>query len=166
MTHKVNNKKYNIEGDRTMKYYISQWADGFQWKLVASLIGTIITGLEGFYGHLLWGFLALFFIDLFTGLLKSWINKIPISSKRLRESVVKLLGYMSLLTAITILGYYNKDAVPLITYIYYFFMFTEFKSILENVREMGVKVPESVTSYINEKISLKKKNKKDEDDEK
>jgi phage-related holin len=42
--------------------------------------------------------------------------------------------------------------VPVVTLAYYYFIFTEFKSIIENVEEMGLKVPGFLKSKVDEQI--------------
>lgn len=135
-----------------MKHYIAQLADGFGWKAVLSIGGTIVSAIEGFYSPLIWGFLLLFLLDLVTGISKSLKNGVPITSSRLRNSVVKLGGYMVLLTALVILSKYQAEVVPMITLAYYYFMFTEVKSIFENVQEMGVKLPGFLNTFAEGKL--------------
>lgn len=149
-------------GVGTMRHYLEELATGFQYKITLSVIGAVIAKLEGFYGQLLWGFLALFCLDLFSGIMKSKKNGIPISSRRLRDSVTKLGAYMVLITALIIAGKYEPSFEPVVTVTYWYFMFTELKSIIENAEEMGAKVP----TFVKEKVLSKlgeSENKKEED---
>ncbi len=132
---------YNQGGEGLIRYYTAQLANGFEWKVIASIVGTTISIIEGFYGSILWAFLALFCFDLITGIMKSVKNGVPITSRRLRDSVVKLGSYMILITALIITSKFEKSFSPVVTTVYYYFIFTELKSIMENVGEMGVKVP-------------------------
>jgi phage-related holin len=132
---------YQRGGEGLVKYYTAQLINGFEWKAIASIIGTVITVIEGFYGSILWAFLALFVLDLITGIMKSHRKGVPITSRRLRDSVVKLGSYMILITALIITGKYEQSFVAVTTTAYYYFIFTELKSIMENVGEMGVNIP-------------------------
>ena len=135
-------------GGNTVRHYIEQLGAGFEWKMVLSIMGSVVAMLEGFYGELMWGFLALFALDLLTGIMKSRHLGVPITSKRLRESVTKLGAYMVLVTALIITSKFENSFVPIVTVAYYYFMFTELKSIFENVEEMGVKVPPGIKGSI------------------
>lgn len=143
-----------------IKHYISTMTDDFQTKIMVSVFGTLITALTGFYGAVLWGFLGLFIADLLTGIMKSIHKGIKITSKRLRDSVVKLGSYMILITALIITSKYETSFAPVVTIAYYYFMFTELKSIIENVQEMGVKIPTFIMSSVNEKIEKYDKDEK------
>jgi len=137
-----------------MRYYFSQAVSGIEVKAPLSIVLAAIAVAEGFYTSLIWGFLALFAIDLLTGVLKSYKNGVPITSKRLRESVIKLGGYMFLITALIIASKYEATFAPVVKGVYIYFMLTEFKSIIENVEEMGVKVPQIVKSLINLRLKF------------
>lgn len=140
-------------GEGTVRHYLGQLAHGFEWKVIFSFFGTVIAYVEGFYSNLLWGFLGLFVLDLITGVMKSRYNNVPITSKRLRESVVKLGAYMVLLTALIITSKHEPSFGAIVTSCYYYFMFTELKSVMENAREMGVKIPDLLNSRVNSKLS-------------
>lgn len=154
-------------GEVTMRHYMVQWASGFEWKILLSMIGTVISVIQGFYGEIMWGFIALFLIDLTTGLLKSKYKGVPITSRKLRASVTKLGAYMLLITALIVTSRYEQSFLPIVTVTYYYFMFTELKSIFENVEEMGVKLPRSlfskVNTFLDEDITEIKKEGKDDD---
>ena len=113
----------------------------------------LISWVEGFYGSLLWGFVGLFLLDLISGILKSWFKHIPISSNRLRDSVIKLAGYMVLLTATVIVSKYEHSFKTIIPFVYYYFMFTEFKSVCENAKEIKIAVPGFLSEKINKEVN-------------
>lgn len=139
-------------GVGTLKHYVEQTLLGFEYKIVFSIIATTLSVIEGFYSKLLWGFLLFFMLDLLTGIMKSVKNEVPISSKRLRDSVTKLGAYMVLITSLIIASRYENSFAPIVTVAYYYFMFTELKSIAENVQEMGVKIPRFLMNKIDSKI--------------
>jgi phage-related holin len=74
---------------------------------------------------------------------------------------------MVLITALIVASKFENSFVPVVTVVYYYFIFTELKSIIENVEEMGVKVP----SFLKGKVDFKleeydndeSKDKKEED---
>ncbi len=145
-------EQYRKGGVGTVRHYLAQLATGFEYKFTMSAIGAVLSLISGFYGSLLWGFLALFTLDLLTGIMKSFKNGVPISSKRLRDSVTKLGAYMVLITALIIASKYENSFVPIVTVAYYYFIFTELKSIIENAREMGVKIPNFLSHRVDSKI--------------
>lgn len=138
-------------GGGDMRYYLGQLVADFRIKAVFSTILSIISVIENFYGEMLWGFLTLFVLDFITGIMKSKAKNIPISSRRLRSSVTKLGAYMILLTAVIVTSKFEPTFVPLIALLYYYYMFTEFKSILENVSELGL--PQ--LNFLKKKVSKK-----------
>lgn len=139
-------------GEGTVRYYVSHLMAGFEWKIVASTGASIVAMLEGFYTDLVWGFLALFVLDFLTGIMKSVKNRVPISSEKLRRSVTKLAAYMVLITALIVASRFETSLVPIVTATYYYFIFTEFKSILENARELGVPIPDVLNSLVQQKL--------------
>lgn len=134
-----------------MSHHIQKIAEGSEWKGVLSVSLTAFSFFQGFYGNLIWGFLCLFVIDFITGILKSRKNQVPITSKKLRESVSKLGAYMLLLTSLIVCSKFQPEFISLVTATYYWFMFTELKSIVENVEQLGVKIPKALRGYISEK---------------
>ncbi|QMV48632.1 holin [Bacillus phage vB_BsuM-Goe10] len=135
-----------------MRYYFGQLFSDFHTKMILSSIGAIISVIENFYGEMVWGFLMLFVLDFITGIMKSKYKGVPISSKRLRSSVSKLGAYMILLTAVIVTSKYEASFVPIIALIYYWYMFTELKSIFENVGEMGIKLPNFLKVKVDQKL--------------
>lgn len=135
-----------------LKHYLSTIADDFSSKIIISLFVTILTYVTGFYGAIIWGFLGIFMLDLLTGIMKSIYKGVKICSKRLRDSVVKLGSYMVLITSLIIASKFETSFAPVVTLAYYYFMFTELKSIVENVQEMGVKIPNFINNSIDDKL--------------
>jgi toxin secretion/phage lysis holin len=142
-------------GEGSLKHYFIQIISGFEWKILSSIISTIITLIAGFYSPLIWGFLGLFSIDFITGIIKSLVKGVPISSKRLRNSVTKLLSYMLLITSLIIASHYEESFLPVVTCSYYYFMYTELRSIIENSKEIGVKIPAVLDEEINRRTDTK-----------
>ena len=153
---------YREAGVGTMRHYFEQLASGFEYKIILSIIGTIISKIEGFYSELIWGFLALFCLDLISGIWKSKKKGITISSRRLRNSVNKLGAYMVLMTALIVASKYEPSFQPVITVTYYYFMFTELKSIIENVEEIGLKIPNFLRQKVDSKVEDSENENKEE----
>lgn len=150
-----------------VSYYIDQLLKGSEYKFVLSIAFSIITLIEGFYGTLLWALFGFLAIDFITGIWKSLNSGTKISSKRLRASVTKVGSYMLLLTTLIIAGKVESTFIPLVTMAYYYCMFTEIKSILENLEGMGLKVPgmvvEKIDGFITTFGGTKKDDKEGED---
>ena len=131
-----------------VRHYLYQLASGFSWKMVLSLLSTFVCSLENFYSSLLWWFLSLFVLDLLTGILKSKKAGKTVSSKRLRDSVYKLAAYMVLLTSVIVASKVEHAFTAIIPITYYYYMFTELTSIVENVELMGVPVPGCISMKV------------------
>ncbi|MOA38125.1 Holin family protein [compost metagenome] len=61
---------------------------------------------------------------------------------------------MFLITALIIASKYETAFVPVVKGVYIYFMLTEFKSIIENVEEMGVKVPQVIKTLISLRLKF------------
>lgn len=131
-----------------MSHYLEKLVQGSEYKFVLSILFTIITLVEGFYGTLLWWLLALLVIDSVSGVWRSVSSGEKITSKRLRSSVTKAGAYMLLITTLIIAGRVEPTFIPLVTVAYYYCMFTEVKSIFENIEGMGIKIPLSIFSRV------------------
>ena len=138
-----------------MRHYIENAINGLEWKAVLSVIGAAIAAISDFYTPYLWGFLSLYALDFISGILKSKHKGIPLSSRRMRDSVTKLGAYMVLITALVVASYFQPDFKVVTAGMYVFFMATELKSIKENVEEMGIKLPGFVGKSIDEKLEDK-----------
>jgi toxin secretion/phage lysis holin len=132
------------DGGFNMKYYMHQLAVGFEWKAPLSVLSALISVFEGFYSEMVWGFLGLFILDTISGIMKARKLQQPVTSRRLRDSVTKLGAYMLAITALLIASRYEPTFVPMVTLAYYYFMYTELKSIFENVEAMGLKLPDAL----------------------
>ena len=139
-------------GGKSVRHYLSSILDGIEWKVVISAIGAAVAAIGDFYTPYLWGFLTLYVLDFFSGILKSKHKGIPISSRRMRDSVTKLAAYMVLITSIIIASSYQEDLAFMVPGLYVYFMVTELKSIKENVEEMGIKLPLFASKAIDRKL--------------
>jgi hypothetical protein len=86
-------------------------------------------------------------LDYVTGLIKSYTNKVPITSKRMRESVSKLLQYALCIVLMILLsnwtfGEKHKELVEItVNSAYVFIGLIELKSIGENIRDINPDSP-------------------------
>lgn len=146
------------------------------------VIGTIITGMTSLFGVqwiLFASYLILNIVDFITGCIKARVNKVESSSIGLK-GVIKKVGYWLIILVAFIISNMISDIGKFleisIEYITLFGWFTlvclainELRSILENLVEIGVEVPEFlvrglevINSKLNEKAKItapKKENK-------
>ena len=151
-------------------------------NIVNSVFSAIIVGIsELFSGQrvLFLGYLILNVVDFITGTIKARMNKLESSSKGL-IGIIKKIGYW-ILILITFLASYMLanigDMINIdIDFVILFGWFTlgcliinEFRSILENLSELGIKLPdflikglETIQHIIEKETEEINKNKKDE----
>ena len=98
------------------------------------------------------GFLIL--ADLIMGLIASYKNNIEITSKRLKNTGVKLLVYNLLLISSLVCENYLVKWIPFIKICLTFLCIVEFKSIGENFQKItGLPFIKYIKSYINNKLN-------------
>lgn len=95
--------------------------------------------------------IAMLLIDFFTGIIAHFSS---LSSKKARDGVKKKLAILSLIALSNMIGVYLN--IPLRDTVIAFYIFEECLSIIENIRECGVKIPKSFTDVVG-------KNRKDGD---
>lgn len=133
-----------------VKYYLAQLQDAWPVKAALALIGMSVEyvlpsdALKTFAT----GLLVLIIADWLTGLLASVKERVPITSSRMREGVIKHIGYALLVIASSamfrVLDGYLKGVQftpAVLAAMLAYLCATEFKSVIENVGRMGVKVP-------------------------
>lgn len=124
-------------------------ADGWLVKAVVTLmvsLWAIMTDMFATEGELVLLLFVAIFFDLVTGIVASRRTKVPVTSLGLRQTVVKVLEYLIILTLISGISNTFEGAVPgiehLVTYGYLFAIITEGKSVVENIskgRESRIK---------------------------
>lgn len=144
-------------------HYLEKLSQGAEYKLILSMLFSIITFIEGFYGSMIWVLSAFIILDFISGIWKSIINGQRIISSKLRSSVTKVASYIILITALIIAGNLDPVFIPLVTVAYYYCIFTEFKSILENLEAMGLKVPSEIFDRVTSMIGKTSKDNSDND---
>ena len=151
-------------------------------NIVNSIFSAIIVGIsELFSGQrvLFLGYLILNVVDFITGTIKARMNKLESSSKGL-IGIIKKIGYWILILITFLASYMLSNLGDLINididFVILFGWFTlgcliinEFRSILENLSELGIKLPdflikglETIQHIIEKETEEINKNKKDE----
>ena len=149
---------------------------------ILSIIGTVITNVLGTHWFLFLGYLLLNIFDYITGTIKSKINKNESSNKGLK-GIIKKVCYWILIAVSFLISYLLVEVGNCINinleFVMLFGWFTlgcliinEFRSILENLSELGIKLPDflinglEVIQNIIEKNAEEIENKKDEQNKK
>ena len=122
-------------------------------KIILASITSLFSFLFGNFDFLLKALLVLMVIDYITGLCKAFINK-RINSSIGGKGIIKKVVYLSMVTVSVIIdqllvGNGNIRLIVITT-----FIINEILSILENSREMGIKVPKILNDAL-EKIAKK-----------
>lgn len=100
----------------------------------------------------------LIFADLIMGLVASYKNNIPITSKRLKNTGVKLLIYNLLLISSLVCEKYLVTWLPFIKICLTFLCIVEFKSIGENFQKItGLPLIKYIKSYIDKQLNSEDK---------
>jgi phage-related holin len=89
-------------------------------------------------------------IDLGTGLTASYVEKIPITSRRMSGSVLKGTVYLTAISA----AHFVDQSVPgsfVQSAMISFVALTEFTSILENIGRMGFSTPKKILNQLKDK---------------
>lgn len=148
-------------------------------NIVNSIFSAIIVGIsELFSGQrvLFLGYLILNLVDFVTGTIKARISKTESSSKGL-TGIIKKVGYWILILITFLASYMLSNLGELINvdinFVVLFGWFTlgcliinEFRSILENLSELGVKLPDFLIKGLEVIQSIIEKKTKEIDDTK
>lgn len=132
------------------KHYLAQIQDAWPVKLA---VAGVSAGVEyvlptDALKALATGLLVLIVADWLTGLLASVKERVPITSSRMREGVIKHVGYALLVIASSAMSrvldtYLNgvQFTPAILAAMLAYLCATEFKSVVENAGRMGVRVP-------------------------
>lgn len=121
-----------------MKYHIDN---------LSLLFTTAMTGVTAWVGG--WDtafrvFITCIILDLATGVLKGWVTK-EFSSKRMRTGFATKFGYVIVVVLATQLDQLMPEDAPILrTVAVWFYIYVEGFSILENLAQMGVPVPNAI----------------------
>lgn len=98
--------------------------------------------------------LVVFLIDFITGIIKAYFIEHKITSNKLRSSVPKFLGYISMVIVsmildLIILTSTDLSTSPISLIVCIWLIIVEIISIIENLKTIGIKVPKVITNVIN-----------------
>jgi len=112
------------------------------------LLSSTLPVLEQFVLPDLSMFLVLLFLmgfDFFTGVAKSWLNKKPVTSMKMRQTLPKVTQYMGTIILLNIVAWFSLKSPEKVTYVpnaYYTFLgLVELRSIAENLRDINPESP-------------------------
>lgn len=118
------------------------------WKIIMSFVLWIASFFFGdLYADALIATVMLMAIDFATGIVASYIEQKPITSRRAGNSVLKGTVYLSAISA----AYFTDQAVPgsfVQSTMIAFVASTEFISVLENVGRMGFSTPKKILNQL------------------
>jgi phage-related holin len=125
----------------------------FDLKAVFIAGAITLTGLMAYIEQYMFGDMArlhilvlLVLVDFVTGICKSWVQGLPITSKKFRDSIGKVVQYgaflivTNLLVGVSVMGEHLSNPKGLITFSYMALILTECLSIYENVVAINPKL--------------------------
>ncbi|MED1125512.1 phage holin family protein [Bacillus atrophaeus] len=120
-----------------MKYF-----EDFPLIFVSTMTG--FTALFGGWDTVLEVFMICVILDMITGVIKG-IAKKEFSSKRMRQGFVTKIGYFIVIILATQFDRLMPEGMPLLrTVAIWFYIFVEGSSIIENLAQMGVPIPQAI----------------------
>ena len=127
-------------------------------KYFVAILGTSLTWLFGAWDTALIVLIAFMCIDYFTGLIKGWYKKELSSDIGLKGIARKFLIVLVLIVAVLLDRLLNTGTWVFRTLACYFYIANEGISILENVIELGLPVPDQLKNALSQ---LQEKSKED-----
>lgn len=116
-------------------------------SVASGIICGYFTWLFGGGDALIWALLALIVIDYITGVLKA-IYKKMLSSEIGRKGIVKKIMILVVVAAANIVQRVINVNVPVREIVIMFFIANEAISVMENVAETGIKVPQKLRDIL------------------
>jgi len=93
-------------------------------------------------------FMTFMVIDMITGVAKGFYTR-DFSSRRMREGLVSKFGYIIVIVLATQFDRLMPEDMPLLrTIALWFYIFVEGSSIIENLAQMGVPIPQSIVDRL------------------
>lgn len=121
---------------------MKEHVDKFQLLFSGSMTG--LTAIVGGWDTAFSVFFYCVFLDIVTGVIKGIKDK-NFSSRRMREGFVSKAGYIIVIALATQIDKIMPDGLPVIrTLVLYFYVAVEGSSILENLAQIGVPIPQIV----------------------
>ena len=110
---------------------------------------------EGFsinYGILLWVLIVFIVADFFTGIFRAYKNDGRVNSSKLRNGGFKKCGIIFVIDLGYVLsGTFNDKNFMIYHSIQAYYIYTELVSILENLEDLGVKLPKILERILGKK---------------
>lgn len=121
--------------------------DGLPMLFAGSMTG--VTALFGGWDVAFQVFVICLVADMATGVLKGFVQK-DFSSKRMREGFVTKFGYIIVIVLATQFDrlLLPEEAPVLRTIAVFFYIFVEGSSVLENLAQMGVPIPQAIVDRL------------------
>lgn len=110
---------------------------------IFSVAVTILVYVFGGLDIALQSLLVLMFIDYITGVLSAYYNK-KLSSKVGIKGILKKVSYLCIIALSVVIDKLTGQSGVIRTLVIYFFVGNEGLSILENISQMGVKLPKKL----------------------
>ena len=110
---------------------------------IGAIVGYFVGGLD----QLLTVFAVIFVIDTISGIIKSNING-TYSSKEFRNGILNKCGYILAIILVVQLDKLLGNTGALRTALLFCFIYNEGVSVVENLGEMGVPIPKTITNAL------------------
>ena len=112
----------------------------------------VFQGMSINYGMLLWVVLAFILLDFMTGIFRAYKNDGRVNSSKLRNGGFKKCGII----LVIMLGYvlsltFNDRNFVIYHSVQAYYIYTELVSILENLDDLGVKLPKILEKILGKK---------------
>ena len=116
------------------------------------ILEQLFAGMSVNYGVLLWMLLAFIVADFVTGIMKAYKKDGRVNSSKLRDGGFKKSGIIF----VVVLGYmlsalFSDENFVIYHAVQAYYIYTELISILENLEELGVRLPKILENILGKK---------------
>jgi toxin secretion/phage lysis holin len=116
------------------------------------ILEQLFAGMNVNYGVLLWMLLAFIVADFVTGIMKAYKKDGRVNSSKLRDGGFKKSGIIF----VVVLGYmlsvlFSDENFVIYHAVQAYYIYTELISILENLEELGVRLPKVLENILGKK---------------
>lgn len=116
--------------------------------LVFTAGATGVTAMFGGWDTVFQVFLTCVVLDMITGVVKGFVSR-DFSSKRMRQGFGTKFGYFIVIVLATQFDRLMPEDMPLLrTVALWFYIFVEGSSIIENLAQMGVPIPQAIVDRL------------------
>ena len=113
-------------------------------KFILSVLATFFTSLIGGWDAIIEALVMLIVLDIFTGILKAFLNH-DFSSSKMRRGFVTKIGYFIVIIIANKIDEIMPTSEPFLrTIAVWFYIFVDSSSIIENLALMGVPIPQAI----------------------